>query len=109
MERTPSQRIVDAHVICNVTPLVSRLLDYDDDFARDLMLGSGKADDEAYEVWRVSDWLAGQLTRRGHRVEKLWQQHYWARGGTGQAVYMDDVIEQIAAAVSGTGSSRREA
>ncbi len=96
---TKAEKLVREHVKCNVTGLISALVEHDDDDARDLMYGDPESDVQAYdamEVWCVSDWLARQLAKRGHRVKSWWGEDYWARGGTGQAIYMDNVIQDIA-------------
>ena len=92
------QQIVEQHVLASVTDLVTTLAEHDD-WARELLYGdpSNEEEDAAYEVWKVSEWLARQLTQRGHRVRELWMgNHYWARGATGQAIKLDNVIEEIA-------------
>ncbi len=50
---------------------------------------------EAYEHWIVSDWLANKLTERGYTVREVLGLTVWARGTTGQAIYIDGVIEDI--------------
>lgn len=55
-----------------------------------------RPDYEACEYWIVSDWLADNLHMHGEKVS--W--HFagltvWARMTTGQAIYMDGVIEDI--------------
>ncbi|WEJ60220.1 hypothetical protein [Devosia sp. FJ2-5-3] len=57
---------------------------------------------EIYEHWIVSDWLADQLAAKGEKVDKDFAGlTIWARTTTGQAVYADHVIEQIAAETYG--------
>lgn len=50
---------------------------------------------EIYEHWIVSDWLGRKLRERGHIVENYLGMTIWGRGCTGQAIYMDGVMEQI--------------
>lgn len=51
---------------------------------------------EVFEHWIVSDWLADKLEAKGERVEKdFWGLTVWGRTTTGQAIYMDSVIEAI--------------
>ena len=50
---------------------------------------------EIYEHWIVSDWLGRKLSERGHVVESYLGMTIWGRGCTGQAIYMDGVMEQI--------------
>lgn len=57
---------------------------------------------EVLEHWLVSDWLADKLAERGEKIDKDFAGlTIWARTTTGQAVYCDHVIEQIAAATYG--------
>jgi hypothetical protein len=69
-------------------------------FARELFHGDGEEGSEALEIWMIDGWLAGQLKRRGERVGQLWVQDYWARCATGQAIYLDTVIQEIAKATT---------
>src|SRR5262245_29056287 len=92
--RERAEKITREHVKCNVTGLISALVEHDDDDARDLMYGDPESATlayDAYEVWIVSHWLANQLRKHDHRVAERGYQHYWARGATGQAIAMDTV------------------
>jgi len=52
---------------------------------------------EAYEHWAVSDWLAGKLAERGEMVDTDFAGlTVWGRTTTGQMIYMDWVIQDIA-------------
>jgi hypothetical protein len=51
--------------------------------------------DEAYEYWIVSDWLRWHLERRGEMVEDIFGLNVWGRCATGQAIFLDYVIEDI--------------
>lgn len=51
---------------------------------------------EAFEHWLVSNWLAHNLTERGYTVREFMGLTVWARGCTGQAIYCDWVMEDIA-------------
>lgn len=50
---------------------------------------------EIFEHWIVSDWLADKLRARGERVGELDGLTVWGRSTTGQAIYMDSVIQAI--------------
>ena len=50
---------------------------------------------EALEHWLVSDWLGDRLIERGYTVREVLGLTVWARGTTGQAIYIDGVIEDI--------------
>lgn len=50
---------------------------------------------EAYEWYFVSNYLANKLEQHGEMVIKGWH-NIWGRGCSGQAIYLDGVIGQIA-------------
>lgn len=50
---------------------------------------------EAYEHWLVTGWLAEKLEERGEIVGEFLGLTIWGRTCTGQAIYMDGVIEEI--------------
>ena len=55
-------------------------------------------DREVFEHWIVSDWLAVKLEAKGEKVDRDFAgMTIWARTTTGQAIYCDGVIEEIAA------------
>lgn len=51
---------------------------------------------EAYEHWIVTNWMGEKLEAKGETVREFMGLTLWARGTTGQAVYLDDVIQEIA-------------
>jgi len=51
---------------------------------------------EIYEFWSVSDWLYERLKERGEIVFEYLDFYVWGRQTTGQAIYMDKVIQDIA-------------
>lgn len=51
---------------------------------------------EIYEYWAVSEWLADKLESKGEIVFKCLDFIVWGRRTTGQAIYMDEVIQKIA-------------
>ncbi len=53
---------------------------------------------DVFEHWIVSDWLADKLESKGEKVDRDFAGlTIWARTTTGQAIYCDSVIEEIAA------------
>lgn len=52
---------------------------------------------EAYEHWIVSDWFADKLKKHGEITGEFFNLTLWGRCGTGQSIYMDCVIAEIAA------------
>lgn len=52
--------------------------------------------DEAYEWYIVDDWLAGRLEQKSEMIDyDIMGFTIWGRCATGQAVYLDEVMEQI--------------
>nr|MBP8708278.1 hypothetical protein [Caldisericia bacterium] len=51
---------------------------------------------EIYEFWAVDDWLYDELKDAGEVVFEDLDFKVWGRQGTGQAIYMDYVIQGIA-------------
>lgn len=51
---------------------------------------------EVYEHWAVSEWFAEKLRDRGEAVIDFFGVTIWGRTTTGQAIYMDSVIQKIA-------------
>lgn len=54
---------------------------------------------EIYEYWAVSDWLGNKLKEQGEAVEDIFDFTVWGRQTTGQAIYMDGIINEIAIAL----------
>ncbi|WP_454735420.1 hypothetical protein [Cupriavidus necator] len=52
---------------------------------------------EAYEHWAVTEWFAHKLRDQGETVVELFNMNIWGRCTTGQMIYMDSVLNRIAA------------
>lgn len=50
---------------------------------------------EVYEWWLVTDWFANRLREHNEVILNTDYGIYWGRTCTGQAIYLDYVIEQI--------------
>lgn len=55
------------------------------------------SDAEVYEWWRVTSWLASQLTAIGQVVLDNNYGTWWGRCTTGQSMLMDGVLQRVAA------------
>lgn len=54
-------------------------------------------DREVFEHWAISDWLADKLEAKGEKVDRDFASMIvWARTTTGQAIYCDSVLQDIA-------------
>jgi len=51
---------------------------------------------EIYEFWSVSGWIADRLEAKGEIIFDYLDFIVWGRQCTGQAIYMDEVIQDIA-------------
>lgn len=69
--------------------------DYDDINDKIEFLKDNYEQPEVYEYWLVSGWLAGKLRDQGEVIIDDYIA-IWGRSTTGQAIYLDGVIQQIA-------------
>lgn len=51
---------------------------------------------DIYEFYAVTDWLAGKLRAKGEHVADFYGLDVWGRGCTGQAIKLDNSIQEIA-------------
>lgn len=55
---------------------------------------------EIFEHWAVSHYLADRIEERGGRIVRDWHGlNVWGRATTGQAIYMDGIMQDIAAEI----------
>ena len=93
------RRLVDNHVYHNVSYLVQEL-SKDEKYMDDLLevqvqFNDEDYPDEALEHWLVSTWLANRLREEGEMVIDFLDLTIWGRTTSGQAIYIDSVIEDI--------------
>ena len=88
-----AQRLVENCVLTNQTAVVDELLnkhllpeEYIYPFLGDVM-----------EWWLIDSWLAERLKREGEVIIEEYGCCWWGRLASGQAIYMDSVIQEIAA------------
>ena len=96
------RRLVDNHVYSNVSYLVqelSRQEQYMDDLMEvQVNYNSNPIEgepEEALEHWLVSEWLGKRLQEEGEMVIEFLGLTIWGRTTSGQAIYIDSVIEDI--------------
>ena len=51
--------------------------------------------DDVLEWWLVDSWLAEQLKQQGEVVIEEYGCYWWGRSTSGQAIYLDSVIQSI--------------
>src|SRR5579864_5766786 len=90
------RQFVDREVYCCQSMLVDELLRRDF-FSFDEIenLDQGSEMQEIYEWWIVSDWLAEKLKKQGEPILDNNYGTWWGRTTTGQAIFLDEVIEDI--------------
>jgi len=98
------EKFVEREVIYSVSNLIWHLLS--EDAERENLFDQfphffESLDDEGepieiYEHWIVTDWFVDKLIEHGESVEKdFFGLSIWGRTTTGQAIYLDSVIEDI--------------
>ena len=93
------RRLADNHVYHNVSYLVQEL-SQDEKYMDELLevqvqFNDEDYPDEALEHWLVSDWLGNRLREEGEMVVDFMGLTIWGRTTSGQAIYIDSVIEDI--------------
>lgn len=87
-----ARRMTDLHVLWGQSSVIEELIQ------------AGKIDEEylypfngeeVLEWWLVTSWLADRLREQGEIIIDELGCHWWGRTSSGQAIYMDHVIEQI--------------
>lgn len=89
-----AKHLVDYHVLCAQSEIINKLLCSDNG-----LLDSAVNLGDYYEVlewWLISPFLARQLAESGEVVVSDYGCHWWGRQTSGQAIYMDYVIQKIA-------------
>lgn len=86
-----AQQIVQNCVLKNQSTLVEEMMqanlisfEYLDSFVDDVL-----------EWWLVDSWLAERLKQQGEVVIEEYGCYWWRRSTSGQAIYLDSVIQSI--------------
>ena len=96
------RRLVDNNVYYNISHLISELSGqnkYSDELL-DVCINYNNdpfddCPEEALEHWIISEWLAKRLKAEGEMVIGFMGLTIWGRTTSGQAIYIDAVIEDI--------------
>lgn len=56
----------------------------------------GVDDSEVYEWWIVNSWMAEKLENKGEIILDTYVGKIWGRTNTGQAIFIDDIMLEIA-------------
>ena len=90
-----AKRIADLHVLYGQNEVVEELIragKIDEEY----MYPFVDTDDEVFEWWLVSPYLAQELKQQGEVIINALGCHWWGRTTSGQAICMDSVIQKIA-------------
>ncbi|MFG6341865.1 MAG: hypothetical protein K1V70_06890 [Alistipes sp.] len=96
-KQSRAKRIVDLHVFYGQNEVVEELIragKIDEEY----MYPFVDTDDEIFEWWLVSPYLAQELKEQGEVIIDALSCCWWGRTTSGQAIYMDNVIQEIAGA-----------
>ncbi len=93
------ERLVNREVLSNVSYLVTELMSQEKYF-EELSELFGQEDNEGniqevYEFWLITPWFAEKLKAQGELVADFFDLNIWGRQTTGQAIYIDAVIDDI--------------
>ena len=93
METTElARRIVDGHVLWGQSTVIEELIQAGQIDEEYLYPFNG---DEVLEWWLVTPWLAARLKEQREIVIEEYGCRWWVRTTSGQAIYMDGVIQEI--------------
>lgn len=92
-----AKHIADLHVFYGQNEVVEELIragKIDEEYMYPFI----DSDDEIFEWWLVSPYLADELKEQGEIVIDALGCYWWGRTTSGQAIYMDSAIQKIAGA-----------
>ena len=86
-----AKRITDIHVLWGQSTVIEEMIranliseEYLYPFADDVM-----------EWWLIDSWLAERMKAQGEGIIEEYGCYWWGRQSSGQAIYMDGVIQEI--------------
>ena len=87
-----SRQIVNRHVLCGQNLIIEELIKSEKIDADCLRRNDNE---EVLEWWLVTPWLAERLKEQGEIIIDKLGCRWWGRQTSGQAIYMDGVIQEI--------------
>ena len=95
-----ASRLVEKHILHNLCLTAKKTLKENPDllfeaknYKEDKETGEYP---EIYEFWAVSEWLGDKLKEKGEVTFEMLDFMVWGRQTTGQAIKLDEVIQEIA-------------
>ena len=89
-----TQQIVDRLILDNQNLVIEELMKHDECLWDELE--NFNEDTDVFEWWLVTPYLAELLKGNGEIILADYDCYWWGRTTTGQALYMDYVIQKIA-------------
>ena len=95
-----ASRLVERHVLHNLCLTAEKMIEEDPDLLYDAK--NYKEDKETgeypeiFEFWAVSKWLGDKLEEKDEVTFEMLDFIVWGRQCTGQAIKLDEVIQEIA-------------
>ena len=89
-----AQQIVDRLILDNQNLLIEELMKHDECLWEELE--NFDENSEVLEWWLVTPYMAELLKENGEVIFAAYDCYWWGRTTTGQALYMDWVIQEIA-------------
>lgn len=93
-----AQQIVDRLILDNQNLVLEELMKYDDSIWE--RLENFDEESEILEWWLVTPYMAEMLKENGEVIFSDYDCHWWGRQTSGQALYMDHVIQKVAEQMS---------
>lgn len=89
-----AQQIADEMILCGQNLVIEELMKHDDNIWTGLM--NLDEESEVLEWWLVTPYMAEMLKDNGEVIFSDYDCYWWGRQTSGQALWMDWVIQKIA-------------
>ena len=89
-----AQQITDRLILDNQNLVVEKLMKHDESLWEELQ--NLDENSEIMEWWLVTPYMAELLKEKGEVILSYYDCYWWGRQTSGQALYMDGVIQEIA-------------
>ena len=89
-----AQQIADEMILCGQNLVIEELMKHDDNIWTGLM--NLDEESEVLEWWLVTPYMAEMLKDNGEVIFADYDCYWWGRQTSGQALWMDYVIQKIA-------------
>jgi len=87
-----AKRITDIHVLWGQSTVIEELIQAGNLISEEYLYPFV---DDVMEWWLIDSWLAERLKEQGEVIIEEYGCFWWGRQSSGQAIYMDGVIQEI--------------